>query len=86
MLSTLSTIIQAFFNIALSWELLITCAAVVSAMSAVVSKIMRDCQEVRLISRLAEAQTNRFINMFVNINLLGVSVLLSYQQVIHNCS
>ena len=34
MLSTLSTIIQAFFNIALSWELLITCAAVVSAMSA----------------------------------------------------
>ena len=85
MLSTLSTIIQAFFNIALSWELLITCAAVVSAMSAVVSKIMRDCQEVRLISRLAEAQTNRFINMFVNINLLGVSVLLSYQQVIYNC-
>ena len=43
MLSTLSTIIQAFFNIDLSWELLITCAAVVSAMSAVVSKIMRDC-------------------------------------------
>ena len=85
MLSTLSTIIQAFFNIALSWELLITCAAVVSAMSAVVSKIMRDCQEVRLISRLAEAQTNRFINMFVNINLLGVSVLRSYQQVIYNC-
>ena len=85
MLSTLSTIIQAPFNIALSWELLITCAAVVSAMSAVVSKIMRDCQEVRLISRLAEAQTNRFINMFVNINLLGVSVLRSYQQVIYNC-
>ena len=85
MLSTLSTIIQAFFNIALSWELLITCAAVVSAMSAVVSKIMRDCQEVRLISRLAEAQTNRFINMFVNINLLRVSVLRSYQQVIYNC-
>lgn len=43
MLSTLSTIIQAFFNIALSWELLITCAAVVSAMSTVVSKIMIDC-------------------------------------------
>ena len=75
MLSTLSTIIQAFFNIALSWELLITCAAVVSAMSAVVSKIMRDCQEVRLISRLAEAQTNRFINMFVNTNMLRISML-----------
>ena len=43
MLSTLSTIIQAFFYIALSLELLITCAAVVSAMSAVVSKIMIDC-------------------------------------------
>ena len=84
MLSTLSTIIQAFFNIALSWELLITCAAVVSAMSAVVSKIMRDCQEVRLISRLVEAQTNRSINMFININLLGVSVLRSYQQVVYN--
>jgi len=39
-LSTLSTIIQAFFYIVLSWELLITCAAVVSAMSAVVSKII----------------------------------------------
>ena len=43
MLSTLSTIIQANFNIALFWEVLIICAAVVSAMSAVVSKIMRDC-------------------------------------------
>lgn len=43
MLSTLSTIIQAFFYIAMSLELLITCAAVVSAMSAVVSKIMIDC-------------------------------------------
>lgn len=43
MLSTLSTVIQVFFNIALSLELLITCAAVVSAMSAVVSKIMIDC-------------------------------------------
>ena len=43
MITTLSTIIQSFFNIALSLEMLITCAAVVSAMSAVVSKIMRDC-------------------------------------------
>lgn len=43
MLSTLSTIIQAFFSIVMSLELLITCAAVVSAMLAVVSKIMIDC-------------------------------------------
>ena len=38
-----------------------------------------------LISRLVETQTNRFINMFVNINMLIVSVLLSYQQVVENC-
>lgn len=78
MLSTLSTIIQAFFNIALSWDLLITCAAVVC-------EVMGDCYEVWLISWLVEAQTNRFINMFVNINILRVSVLRSYQQVVGNC-
>lgn len=35
-----------------------------------------------LISRLVETQTNRFINMFVNTNVLRVSVLGSYQQVL----
>lgn len=38
-----------------------------------------------LISRLVETQTNRFINMFVNTNMLRVSVLRSYQQVVENC-
>lgn len=38
-----------------------------------------------LISRLVETQTNRFINMFVNINMLRVGVLRSYQQVVENC-
>lgn len=38
-----------------------------------------------LISRLVETQTNRFINMFVNTNILRVSVLRSYQQVVENC-
>lgn len=38
-----------------------------------------------LISRLVETQTNRFINMFVNTNVLRVSVLGSYQQVVENC-
>lgn len=38
-----------------------------------------------LISRLVETQTNRFINMFVNTNVLRVSVLGSYQLVVENC-
>lgn len=38
-----------------------------------------------LISRLVETQTNRFINMFVNTNMLRISALLSYQQVVENC-
>ena len=38
-----------------------------------------------LISRLVETQTNRFINMFVNTNMLRVSILRSYQQVVDNC-
>lgn len=38
-----------------------------------------------LISRLVETQTNRLINMFVNTNMLRISVLWSYQQVVDNC-